>query len=156
MFQYGRYLMIASSRPGTQPANLQGIWNDLVRPPWSSNWTININAQMNYWPAETTNLAECHEPLLDLISGLSVTGAKTAEVYYGANGWTSHHNTDLWRHSSPVGALNGNPAWANWPMSGAWLCQHLWEHYAFNRDITFCATKHGLSCAGLPSLCSTG
>lgn len=137
MFHYGRYLMIASSRPGTQPANLQGIWNDLVRPPWSSNWTININAQMNYWPAETTNLAECHEPLLDLIAGLSVTGAKTAKVYYGANGWTSHHNTDLWRHSSPVGALNGNPAWANWPMSGAWLCQHLWEHYAFNRDTAF-------------------
>ncbi len=137
MFQYGRYLMITSSRPGTQPANLQGIWNDLVRPPWSSNWTVNINTQMNYWPAESTNLAECHEPLFDLIGGLSVTGAKTAQNYYGAGGWTSHHNVDLWRHSSPVGALKGNPAWANWPMSGAWLCQHLWEHYAFSRDKAF-------------------
>ena len=137
MFHYGRYLMITSSRPGTQPANLQGIWNDQVRPPWSSNWTININAQMNYWPVEITNLAECHEPLLDLIAGLSVTGAKTAQTYYGARGWTSHHNTDLWRHSSPVGELSGNPAWANWPMSGAWLCQHLWEHYAFSGDTKF-------------------
>ncbi len=137
MFQYGRYLMIASSRPGTQPANLQGIWNQLVRPPWSSNWTININAQMNYWPAETANLAECHEPLLDLIAGLQETGTKTAQTYYGVRGWTSHHNTDLWRHASPVGEQKGNPCYANWPMSGAWLCQHLWEHYAFGGSIEF-------------------
>jgi alpha-L-fucosidase 2 len=137
MFQYGRYLMIASSRPGTQPANLQGIWNDQIRPPWSSNWTININTEMNYWPVETTNLAECHNPLFDLIHGLSVTGAETAKVNYGTRGWVSHHNADIWRQSAPVGELTGNPAWANWPMSGAWLCQHLWEHYAFSGDTAF-------------------
>lgn len=137
MFQYGRYLLIASSRPGTQPANLQGIWNDQVRPPWSSNWTININTEMNYWLVENTNLAECHEPLIDLINGLSVTGAETAIVNYGARGWVSHHNADIWRQSAPVGDFSGNPAWANWPMSGAWLCQHLWEHYAFSGDTAF-------------------
>ena len=137
LFQYGRYLLIASSRPGTQPANLQGIWNDLVRPPWSSNWTININTQMNYWLAETTNLSECHLPLFDLIEGLSINGRKTAEINYGAKGWVSHHNTDIWRHSSPVGEGTGNPMWANWQMSAGWLCQHLWEHYAFTGDKDF-------------------
>ncbi len=96
LFQYGRYLLIASSRPGTQPANLQGIWNDMVRPPWSSNWTTNINTQMNYWPAEIANLAECHLPLFDLIRALSVNGAKTARINYGCRGWCSHHNADLW------------------------------------------------------------
>ncbi|MBB6635592.1 glycoside hydrolase family 95 protein [Cohnella thailandensis] len=135
LFQYGRYLMIASSRPGTQPANLQGIWNEETRPPWSSNWTLNINAEMNYWPAETCNLAECHTPLLDFISNLSVTGARTAEVNYGARGWTAHHNSDIWAHSDPVGAFgHGDPSWAFWPMAGAWLSQHLWEHYAFHPD----------------------
>jgi alpha-L-fucosidase 2 len=136
-FQYGRYLLISSSRPGTQPANLQGIWNELVRPPWSSNWTANINVQMNYWSAETTNLAECHEPLFDLIDGLSKTGARTAATNYGYRGWVSHHNVDLWRQSAPVGDFGqGSPTWANWCMSGAWFCAHLWEHYAFggNRD----------------------
>ncbi|MAU09870.1 MAG: alpha-L-fucosidase [Anaerolineaceae bacterium] len=134
LFQYGRYLLITSSRPGTQPANLQGIWNDMVRPPWSSNYTININAQMNYWLAETTNLSECHLPLIDLIEGLSVNGRKTAEVNYGVRGWVAHHNTDIWRHTSPVGEGTGNPVWANWQMSAGWLCQHLWEHYAFTGD----------------------
>ena len=137
LFQYGRYLLIASSRPGTQPANLQGIWSHQVRPPWSSNWTININTEMNYWLAETCNLAECHQPLFDLIAGLAVNGRKTAATNYHARGWVSHHNADLWRQTAPVGNLSGNPAWANWPMSGAWLCQHLWEHYAFSHDIPF-------------------
>ncbi|MBB3111308.1 alpha-L-fucosidase 2 [Paenibacillus phyllosphaerae] len=135
LFQYGRYLMITSSRPGTQPANLQGIWNKEIRPPWSSNYTLNINAEMNYWPAETCNLAECHQPLLELIGNLAVTGKKTAEVNYGARGWTAHHNADIWAQSAPVGEYgHGDPSWAFWPMAGAWLSQHLWEHYAFGRD----------------------
>jgi len=137
-FQYGRYLLIASSRPDSQPANLQGIWNDQVRPPWSSNWTANINTQMNYWPAETCNLAECHGPLFDLVEGLSKTGAETARVNYGLGGWVSHHNVDLWRQSAPVGNYGqGSPAWANWTMSGPWFCAHLWEHYAFSGDREF-------------------
>jgi alpha-L-fucosidase 2 len=137
-FQYGRYLLIASSRPGSQPANLQGIWNDQVRPPWSSNWTANMNVQMNYWPAEMCNLSECHEPLFDLIEGLSVTGAETAKANYGASGWVSHHNVDLWRQSAPVGNYGqGDPKWANWPMSGPWFCAHLWEHYLFTEDKKF-------------------
>lgn len=138
LFQYGRYLLIASSRPGTQPANLQGIWNDSIRPPWSSNWTININTQMNYWPAETSNLAECHQPLFDLISDLSIVGRATAATNYGCRGWVAHHNTDLWRQTAPVGDYGqGDPVWALWPMAGAWLCQHLWEHYAFGGDRDF-------------------
>ncbi|MGA3190524.1 MAG: glycoside hydrolase family 95 protein, partial [Bryobacteraceae bacterium] len=137
-FQYGRYLLIASSRPGSQPANLQGIWNDQVRPPWSSNWTVNINTQMNYWPAETCNLSECHQPLFGLIEGLSVNGTQTAKENYGASGWVSHHNVDLWRQSAPVGNYGGgSPTWANWQMSGAWLCAHLWEHYLFTEDRNF-------------------
>ena len=137
-FQYGRYLLIASSRPGCQPANLQGIWNDLVRPPWSSNWTSNINLQMNYWAAETTNLSECHEPMFDLIREVARNGAVTAKVNYGASGWCSHHNIDLWKQSAPVGAYGkGSPTWANWQMSGPWLCAHLWEHWLFTRDVEF-------------------
>jgi alpha-L-fucosidase 2 len=138
LFQYGRYLLIASSRPGSQPANLQGIWNDMVRPPWSSNWTVNINTQMNYWPAEVANLAECHLPLFDLIRSLSINGAKTARINYGCRGWCSHHNADLWAQSAPVGNYGGGqPMWANFPLSGAWLCFHLWEHYAFGGDVAF-------------------
>ncbi|HUA60423.1 MAG TPA: glycoside hydrolase family 95 protein, partial [Verrucomicrobiae bacterium] len=141
-FQYGRYLLIASSRPGSQPANLQGIWNDQVRPPWSSNWTANINTQMNYWPAETCGLTECHEPLFSLIEGLTKTGAETARVNYGCRGWVSHHNIDLWRQSAPVGNFGkGAPTWANWPMSGPWFCAHLWEHYAFTVDREFLRTR---------------
>jgi len=137
LFQYGRYLLIASSRPGTQAANLQGIWNQSVRPPWSSNYTININTQMNYWPAESCALGECHQPLFDLIAGLALNGRKTAQTNYRAAGWVAHHNTDLWRQTAPVGNFQGNPVWANWPMAGAWLCQHLWEHYAFSGDEPF-------------------
>lgn len=140
LFQYGRYLLIASSRPGTQPANLQGIWNDEVRPPWSSNFTVNINTQMNYWPAEPTNLAECHAPLLAFIAELSENGRRTARTNYGAAGWVAHHNADLWRQSAPVGAFgHGDPVWACWPMAAAWLCQHLWEHYAFGGDRAYLA-----------------
>ncbi len=140
-FQYGRYLLISSSRPGTQPANLQGIWNELIRPPWSSNWTSNINLEMNYWPAETCNLSDCHEPLFDLISGLAQTGSVTAKVNYRAPGWVTHHNVDLWRHSAPVGDGTGDPVWANWPMAAPWLCAHLWDHYRFTEDKAFLSTR---------------
>lgn len=136
-FQFGRYLLIASSRPGGQPANLQGLWNSEVRPPWSCNWTANINVQMNYWPAEICNLSECHEPLFDLVRGVSQTGAQTARVNYGLPGWVSHHNIDVWRQSAPVGTGAGSPTWANWPMSGPWLCGHLYEHFRFTGDTAF-------------------
>ncbi len=142
LFDYGRYLMIASSRPGGQPANLQGLWNDKIRPPWSANWTLNINAQMNYWLAESANLAECHMPLFDLITELALGGQQTAEINYGARGWVAHHNTDIWRQSAPVGSYGeGDPVWANWPMGGAWLCQHLWEHFAFSGDLVYLREK---------------
>lgn len=136
-FQYGRYLLISSSRPGSQPANLQGIWNYQVTPPWSSNWTANINIQMNYWPAEACNLTECAEPLFSLIQDLSKNGARTAQENYGLTGWVSHHNIDLWRASNPVGQGVGAPTWANWAMSGPWLCQHLYDHYLFTNDRYF-------------------
>ena len=138
LYQFGRYLLIASSRPGGLPANLQGIWNDSVRPPWSSNWTLNINAEMNYWPAEVSNLAECHEPMFDFISELAAHGRKTAEVNYGARGWVAHHNADIWAQTAPVGDYgHGDPVWANWAMGGPWLCRDLWEHYAFSGDRVF-------------------
>ena len=132
-FQFGRYLLISSSRPGSQPANLQGIWNYQVTPPWSSNWTSNINIQMNYWPAETCNLGDCTEPLVSLIADLSKTGARAAQETYGLPGWVTHHNIDVWRAANPVGAGVGQPTWANWCMSGPWLCAHLYEHYRFTR-----------------------
>jgi alpha-L-fucosidase 2 len=137
LFNYGRYLMISGSRPGTQPLNLQGIWNDEVRPPWSSNYTININTEMNYWPAETTNLSECAEPLFQMLKELAVKGAKTSQTNYGMSGWVAHHNSDIWRMSNPVGESFGSPVWANWQMGGTWLCQHLWEHYLFTGDTKF-------------------
>ena len=133
-FQFGRYLLISSSRPGGIPANLQGIWNNHVRPPWSSNFTTNINAEMNYWMVESCNLSELHEPLFDLIEHLAITGKESARNFYNAGGWTTHHNTDIWALSNP---MSGNPMWANWPMGGAWLCQHLWEHYQFTGDQEF-------------------
>jgi alpha-L-fucosidase 2 len=133
-FNFGRYLLIASSRPGSQPANLQGIWNDLVRPPWSSNWTTNINVEMNYWLAHTCRLDECAQPLHDLVQTLSRTGMRAAGETYGLPGWVSHHNTDVWGAANPVGEGIGDPYWANWSMSGPWLCAHLYEHYLFSRD----------------------
>ncbi len=138
-FAFGRYLLAASSRPGTEPANLQGIWNSQVSPPWNSQYTTNINVEMNYWPAETTGLADCHEPLLRMIGELAEAGQETARVVYGARGWTCHHNSDLWRITGPVGKGNGDPMWAQWPMGGAWLCLHLAEHWRFGRDQEFLA-----------------
>jgi alpha-L-fucosidase 2 len=140
-FNLGRYLLIASSRPGTQPANLQGIWNDLVRPPWNSNWTTNINLQMNYWLAHTCRLDECAGPLHDLTASLAASGAATARESYGLDGWVSHHNSDLWATTRAVGEGVGDPYWANWAMSGPWLCAHLYEHYLFTRDRAFLATR---------------
>jgi len=134
-FQFGRYLLIASSRPGTQPANLQGLWNDSLTPPWGCKYTININTEMNYWPAEPANLAECVEPLVALLEDLSTTGAETAQVHYGARGWVAHHNTDLWRAAAPVDGAR----WGLWPTGGAWLCLALWEHYEYGRDEAYLA-----------------
>lgn len=135
-FHYGRYLLMGSSRPGTQPANLQGIWSAELTPPWSCNWTSNINVQMNYWPVETANLSECHLPLFEMLRDLSVNGQATAKTNYGCSGWVSHHNIDLWRQSAPVGMGTefASPTWANFCMSAPWLCQHLWEHYLFTND----------------------
>ena len=137
-FHYGRYLLISSSRTPDAPANLQGIWNKEIQPPWSSNYTTNINAQMNYWPAEPANLSELTSPLINLIKHLSVTGTKTAEQFYGLNGWVVHHNSDIWALSNPVGDKGkGDPKWANWAMGANWLCRHLWEHYLFTGDKQF-------------------
>ncbi|HEX4748708.1 MAG TPA: glycoside hydrolase family 95 protein [Bryobacteraceae bacterium] len=152
-FQYGRYLLICSSRPGTQPANLQGIWNSHVTPPWSSNWTANINVEMNYWPAEPCNLAECAEPLFDLVSGLSERGRQAAEETYGLPGWVSHHNVDIWRTANPVGEGVGAPTWANWNMSGPWLCQHLFDHYLFSGDINFLRQRAYPAMKGAAEFC---
>lgn len=145
-FQFGRYLTIAGSRKGGQPTNLQGIWNQLIHPPWSSNYTVNINTEMNYWPAETTNLAECHEPLLEFLNGLAANGQKTAAVNYGIkDGWVAHHNTDIWAQTAPVGNFGKDTVVAVnctcWPMAGAWFCQHLWEHYAFSGDKDYLKTR---------------
>ena len=133
LFNYGRYLLISSSQPGGQPANLQGMWNDKKNAPWDSKYTININAEMNYWPAEVCNLSETAEPLFSMIKDLSVTGAETAKTMYNCNGWVAHHNTDLWRIAGPV---DGAP-WGMFPNGGAWLCTHLWEHYQFTLDMDF-------------------
>jgi alpha-L-fucosidase 2 len=129
-FQFGRYLLISSSRPGGQPANLQGLWNDSMSPPWQSKYTININTEMNYWPAEECNLGECVEPLIAMIKDLSVTGARTAQEMYGAHGWVAHHNTDLWRATGPIDFADSGM----WPSGGAWLCDHLWDRYQFSGD----------------------
>jgi alpha-L-fucosidase 2 len=137
-FQFGRYLLISSSRTPGVPANLQGIWNPHLRPPWSSNYTTNINVEMNYWPAEVTNLSEMHEPLLGFIENLAVTGRGSAETFWGTRGWAVSHNSDIWAMSNPVGDFGeGHPAWANWNMAGVWLSTHLWEHFAFTQDREF-------------------
>ncbi|MEO3889511.1 glycoside hydrolase family 95 protein [Nonomuraea sp. B5E05] len=133
LFQFGRYLLISSSRPGTQPANLQGIWNDSLTPAWDSKYTINANLPMNYWPADTTNLPECYEPVFEMINELAVSGARTARVQYNAGGWVAHHNTDAWRATSVVdGAF-----WGMWQTGGAWLATLVWDHYSFTGDLEF-------------------
>ena len=137
-FQFGRYLLICSSQPGSQPANLQGIWNDSMTPPWDSKYTTNINAQMNYWPAEVTNLSELHEPFIRMVREVAVTGAETARDMYGCKGWVLHHNTDIWRITGPVDfAASGM-----WPTGGAWVCRHLWEHYLYTGDRSFLAEAY--------------
>jgi alpha-L-fucosidase 2 len=136
-FDYGRYLLISSSREGGQPANLQGLWNDELAPPWESKWTLNINLEMNYWPAELCNLTECTPPLFALIDDLAVSGGRTAKEQYGARGWVVNHNTDLWRGTAPINNIDGV-----WPTGGAWLCYHLWEHYLFTRDTNFLARAY--------------
>ncbi|RZK63393.1 MAG: glycoside hydrolase family 95 protein, partial [Pedobacter sp.] len=132
-FQFGRYLLISSSQPGGQPANLQGIWNDKNSPPWDSKYTVNINTEMNYWPAEITNLSEMHEPLFSMLKDLATTGKESASQMYHARGWNMHHNTDLWRIT---GIVDGG-FYGMWPMGGAWLTQHLWQHYLFTGDDKF-------------------
>ncbi len=132
-YQFGRYLLISASQPGGQPATLQGLWNDQVSPSWDSKYTININTEMNYWPAEKTNLTEMHEPLVQMLKELAVTGQKTAKTMYGADGWVTHHNTDLWR---VCGMIDGS-YWGMWPMGGAWLSQHLWEKYLYSGDLKY-------------------
>ncbi|KAL8129234.1 hypothetical protein V2J09_018389 [Rumex salicifolius] len=138
LFQYGRYLLISCSRPGTQPANLQGIWNYKIEPAWDCAPHLNINLQMNYWPSLPCNLKECQEPLFDYISSLSVTGTKTAKVNYEANGWVVHQVSDIWAKTSPD---RGLAVWALWPMGGAWVCTHLWEHYTYTMDKKFLEDK---------------
>jgi alpha-L-fucosidase 2 len=133
LFQFGRYILVTSSRKGSEPANLQGRWNQDLLPNWGSKYTININTEMNYWPAEVTNLSETHMPLFDMIKDLAENGAKTAKIYYNAGGWVAHHNTDLWRGTAPVDAAR----YGMWPVGGTWLCQHIWEHYQFTGDVEF-------------------
>ncbi len=141
-FQYGRYLLISSSRPGGVPANLQGIWNKELRPPWSANYTTNINVQMNYWPAEPTNLSEMHLPFMEFIGNAAVTGKVTSKEFYHTGGWAVHHNSDIWALSNPVGDIGkGDPMWANWTMGSPWLAQHLWTHYEFTKDKKFLKEK---------------
>ena len=134
-YQYGRYLLISCSRTPGVPANLQGLWNESLLPPWSCNYTININLEENYWPAEAAGLPEMHEVLLDFLHNLSVTGKRSAENFYGVSeGWSAAHNTDIWAMSNPVGLGSGDPNWADWPMGGTWLSTHIWEHYLYSRD----------------------
>ncbi|MGP8225593.1 MAG: glycosyl hydrolase family 95 catalytic domain-containing protein [Terracidiphilus sp.] len=134
-FQFGRYLLISCSSPGGQPATLQGLWNESMTPPWDSKYTININTEMNYWPAEPTNLGECTEPLIQMVTELVEPGSRTAKVNWGAGGWVCHHNTDLWRATAPI----DGPAWGFWPTGGAWLCKTLWDHYEFGGDKKYLA-----------------
>lgn len=141
LVQYGRYLMISASRPGTRAMNLQGIWNPWLQPPWSGNYTMNINAEMNYWPAELTNLSECGEPLFDLVETVSKTGRQTAQKVFDRPGWCAHHNADIWGFSLPVGMGQANPCWAAWPMAGYWLLRQFWEHYQFTTDVDFWAER---------------
>jgi alpha-L-fucosidase 2 len=133
IFQFGRYILASSSRSGSEPANLQARWNQDLLPNWGSKYTINVNTEMNYWPAEVTNLSECHMPLFSMLKDLSENGAKTAKSYYNSGGWVAHHNTDLWRGTAPVDAAR----YGMWPVGGSWLCQHIWEHYLYTGDVEF-------------------
>ena len=138
IFQFGRYLMVSASRPGSHAMNLQGIWNDNVRPPWKSDYTVNINTEMNYWPAEPLGLPEMHAPLFDLLGALRETGAQAAHDWYGARGMAAHHNVDIWAHATPVGAgRRGIARWSFWPMSAAWMSRHLFDHYLYSQDLDF-------------------
>jgi alpha-L-fucosidase 2 len=136
-FHYGRYLLMASSQPGTLPANLQGIWNEHIEAPWNADYHININMQMNYWPAEVTGLSECHLPMIDFVEGLARSGAVTAQQLYGARGWVAHHTSDAWHFTAPTGST----VWGLWPMGGAWASRHLWEHYQYTLDQDFLAER---------------
>jgi alpha-L-fucosidase 2 len=140
VFQFGRYLLISASQPGTHPANLQGIWNNRPGAPWGGKFTLNINAEMNYWPAEVTNLHEMHEPLFRLIREVAEAGEKTAKMHYGARGWVVHHNTEGWRNTAPVNKSNHGI----WPMGGAWLLAHIWDHFDYNQDTAFLADAYPL------------
>jgi alpha-L-fucosidase 2 len=131
--QYGRYLLLSSSRPGTYPANLQGIWNDRLNPSWDSKYTVNINTEMNYWPAEVLNIQECHEPLFRMLEEVVPSGEKVAREHYNARGWVLHHNTDIWRGAAPINASNHGI----WPTGSGWLTHHYWEHFLFSRDTAF-------------------
>ena len=139
-YQFGRYLMIASSRPGTEPANLQGIWNDNMNPPWDSKYTTNINTEMNYWPVESANLSECAEPLVRMIRELTDEGSRVAREHYGARGWVFHQNTDLWRVAAPM----DGPTWGTFTVGGAWLCTHIWEHYQYTGNRNFLTETYPL------------
>ena len=134
-YQFGRYVLISSSRPGTQPTNLQGIWNKDMNPSWDSKYTTNINTEMNYWPAEASNLSELTEPLFKMIEELTDQGAQVAKEHYGAKGWVFHQNTDIWRVAAPM----DGPTWGTFTVGGAWLTTHLWEHYLFTQDKNFLA-----------------
>ncbi len=151
LFQYGRYLMISGSRKGGQPLNLQGIWNNMVIPPWNSAYTININTEMNYWPAEVTNLAECHEPLFRMISEMAVTGSETAKLMYNRRGWVAHHNVSIWRETFPN---DGSPGASFWNMSAGWLLSHMWEHYLFTGDKNFLKNEAYPLMRGAAMFCS--
>ena len=135
IFQYGRYLLLASSRPGSRPPHLQGIWNEKPHPPWSSNYTTNINLEMNYWAAESAALPECTEPLLGFVEVLADRGRRTAKELYGLQGWAAHHNSDIWGFSVPAGYGSGDPAWSMWALGGAWLCRPLWERWEYSGDV---------------------
>jgi alpha-L-fucosidase 2 len=137
-FQFGRYLLIAGSRPGAQPLNLQGIWNETTKPAWGAKWTLNLNAEINYWPVETCNLSECHEPLLRMVEELREPGRVTAKINYNCRGWVAHHNTDIWHGTAVVDSF----AFGAFTASGGWLCRHLWEHYDFTRDKAFLARTY--------------
>lgn len=149
-FQFGRYLMISGSREGSQPLNLQGVWNDKLMPPWNSGYTLNINLEMNYWPAEVTNLSECHEPLFRFIREIAANGKKVAKDMYGLDGWAIHHNVSLWREGYPS---DGFVYWFFWNVSGAWLCSHIWEHYLYTKNVSFLKEYYPVM-AGAARFCS--